>query len=204
VIYPTFNNSFCVLKNRVIAGKILKKKLNIEIPYIFNCNTLSPHKNIETLIAAFVNLKKRKKLPHKLIIAGDDRYYKPRFRSKDVIFLGSVSEKLLLYLYNCATLFVYPSLYEGFGYPLLEAMACGIPVISSNAGSLPEVMGKGGFMFDPLDVDALSDLMLSVIENNRLRQDIIKYGVTRVRCFLKMDQASAIVNLYKKLFKKTA
>lgn len=204
VIYPEFINSFRVLSNKDNARKTIKHKLGINGPFILNCNVLSPRKNVETLIRAFKHLKAKRKIKHKLVIVGSNIYYKLSVKNpKDIIFTGSVSDRLLLYLYNLADLFVYPSIYEGFGYPPLEAMACGIPVISSNAPSLMEVVGKNGIVFKPLDYRRLSDLMLNVIEDRNLRAEMVKNGFARVRYFSQKRQAAQTLAVYEEVCKNS-
>jgi glycosyltransferase involved in cell wall biosynthesis len=101
----------------------------------------------------------------------------------DVIFTGYISDEDLPALYNAADLFVYPSIFEGFGLPPLEAMACGTPVITSNTSSLPEVVGNAGIMVDPYDVDRLADAMYEVLSNVGLREDMIKRGLEKAKMF---------------------
>ena len=124
---------------------------------------------------------KKRGMPYKLVITGKKGWkYKEIFETidklnirDDVVFTGYVQDEDLPALYNAADLFVYPSLYEGFGLPPLEAMACGTPVITSNTSSLPEVVGDAGIMIDPYDVDKLADAMHEVLYNDRLREDIL-------------------------------
>lgn len=197
VIYPGISDFFRNLPSKDKAGRIVQRHLGIKTPFILNCNVLSPRKNVETLIRAFQRLKLKKGIPHTLVIAGSTQYYKPRIRySKDILFTDTISDRLLLYLYNLADIFVYPSLYEGFGYPLLEAMACGTPVISSHTSSLPELVGKKGVMFDPRDVRQLSDLIFQVLENKSLQTTMIKNGFERLRYFSEMNPAFETLALY--------
>ncbi len=126
-----------------------------------------------------------KKIPIPLVITGKKGWkYKRIFEmvkklnlKKDVIFTGYVPEEDLPAIYNAADLFVYPSLYEGFGLPPLEAMACGTPVITSNTSSFPEVVGDAGIMVNPHDVDELAKVMYEVLTNDGLREDMIKKGL---------------------------
>ena len=128
----------------------LKNKLPPKM--ILNVGTLEPRKNVIILMKAFKKLREKGFEGYKLVIAGDRGWlYKQIFREvehsdleNEVLFLGVVVDEDLPMLYNCADIFVYPSLYEGFGLPPLEAMACGIPVITSNTSSLPEVIGDAG------------------------------------------------------------
>ena len=160
-------------------------------PYILFVGTLEPRKNVTTLLKAFYILKKRKEVMHKLVIAGgkgwkNKEVYETVRRlnlSNSVKFLGYVPEEELPKLYSGADLFVYPSLYEGFGLPLLEAMACGCPVITSNVSSLPEVVGDAGILVDPLDVNGLADMMYKVLNNEDVREKMVKKGSKRAKMF---------------------
>lgn len=118
----------------------------------------------------------------------------------DVIFTGYVLDGDLPALYNAADLFVYPSLYEDFGLPPLEAIACGTPVITSNTSSLPEVVGDAGIMVDPHDVDRLADAMYKVLTNDGLREDMIKKGLERAKMFGWEKCARETLEVYEEVY----
>ena len=99
-------------------------------------------------------------------------------------------------LYNCADIFVYPSLYEGFGLPPLEAMACGVPVITSNISSLPEVVGDAGIMVDPTDANFLSDAMCRVLKDKELRLRMRNMGLERSKLFSWDNTAKKMLKIY--------
>lgn len=120
---------------------------------------------------------------------------------KDVIFSDYVPDEYLTLLYNAADLFVYPSLYEGFGLPPLEAMACGTPVITSNTSSLPEVVGDAGVMIDPYDVDGLAKAMFEVLTNEGLREDMRKKGLKRAKLFSWEKTAKETLKIYEEVYK---
>jgi glycosyltransferase involved in cell wall biosynthesis len=178
------------IKNKEQINDELKLKYNIDYPFILFVGTLEKRKNVPTLIRSFYKLKKSK-LNHKLVIVGGRGWkYTKIFDlieelnlQKDVIFTDYVSDEYLVKLYNAADLFVYPSLYEGFGLPPLEAMACGCPVITSNTSSLPEVVGDAGIMIDPNDVDSLTDSMLKILTDNELREDMSIKSLERASIF---------------------
>ncbi|MGB5844903.1 MAG: glycosyltransferase family 1 protein, partial [Anaerolineales bacterium] len=100
-----------------------------------------------------------------------------------VCFAGYVSQDDLPLVYNLASLFVYPTIYEGFGLPVLEAMACGVPVISTRIASLPEIIGDAGILIPVNDVDALFDAMIRVLGDQTLREEFIRYGQLRSKKF---------------------
>ena len=185
----------------------VKQRYKLDFPFILYVGTLEQRKNIPTLIKAFYKLKKDE-TKQKLVIAGGKGWkYKEIFETidklnlqKDVIFTGYVLDEDLPALYNAADLFVYPSLYEGFGLPPLESMACGTPVITSNTSSLPEVVGDAGIMVDPYDVDRLADAMHKVLSNEELREDMIKRGLERAKMFSWDKTARETLRVYEEVY----
>lgn len=168
----------------------VKRKYNLTFPFILYIGNLAKHKNIPTLIKSFYKMK-RSNIGHKLVITGrKTRNSKEIFETinelnlqKEVVFTGYVPSEELPALYNAADLFVYPSLYEGFGLPPLEAMSCGCPVITSNTSSLPEVVGNAGILVNPYDVDGLARAMYEVLSNDELKTYMIKTGLERATTF---------------------
>lgn len=154
--------------------------------YIFYVGNAHPHKNVEGLIKAFLLLKK-KYGELKLVLSGYDHYFwqriKKEYQHQDIIYTGYVSEEKLVALYKNALLFVMPSFEEGFGIPLLEAMACGCPVVSSNAGSLPEVGGDAAIYFDPHNSLDMALKISDVLSSERLKKDLIAKGIKRFKGF---------------------
>lgn len=159
-------------------------------PYILYIGTLQPRKHLITLIEAF-HLLLKKKPEYNLIIAGKKGWlYEEIFArvkslhlQNKIIFPGYVSDEEKAALYTNASLFVLPSLYEGFGIPLLEAMSYGCPVISSFASSLPEIGGDACLYFDPTNPQELVDDMIALIDDSSLRRDLIQKGKKRVQLF---------------------
>lgn len=166
------------------------QKYQLNFPYILYVGSLESRKNILNLVKAFYKLK-TKNIYQKLVIVGENsgnkkkicRFIKKLNLQNDVVFIGFVSEEDLPALYNAADLFVYPSYYEGFGLPPLEAMSCGTPVITSNTSSLPEVVGDAGIMIDPSNVEALAEAMRDVLADESLRNSIIAKGLERAKMF---------------------
>ncbi len=162
--------------------------------YVLHVSSEAPRKNVDGLIEAFYQLKTKYKLTNlKLLKVGNPQYQRDRRRllnlikrlelQEDIILLGYVPEDDLPELYNIAELFVFPSFYEGFGLPVLEAMACGTAVIASNATSLPEIVGDAGIVVNPKDVDALAEAMKKVLLDEGLRRSMISKGLERARMF---------------------
>jgi glycosyltransferase involved in cell wall biosynthesis len=157
--------------------------------YLLYIGDLRPYKNLERSLEAFARLNLRK---FKFVIGGkkDPRFY-PRVEKKmgelflkdRVVFLDYVPEKDLPHLYSEAAAFVFPSLYEGFGLPPLEAMACGCPVVVSNAASLPEVCGDAAYYVNPYDVQSISKGIYEVLMDDKLRQNLIGKGLERAKLF---------------------
>lgn len=150
--------------------------------FILSLNTLEPRKNLTTLLRAYARIKDVVAMPL-VVVGGKGWMYGPIFELVDdlglrdrVRFTGFVPREELALWYNAATVFVYPSLYEGFGLPPLEALQCGTPVITSNAASMPEVVGDAAVTFDPLDIEGLSTVLLRVIGDDALRQELRQRG----------------------------
>ncbi len=167
-----------------------------------------PRKNLQFLINSFSKLKA--KIPHiKLLKVGTPNYLLVRKKllkqieslnlQNDVIFTGYVSETELAEIYNAVDLFVFPSLYEGFGIPPLEAMACGTPVITSNTSSLPEVVGDAAIVVDPYDVNKFAEEMYELLTNDGLREEMIRKGLKRSKMFSWDSSAKKTLKVYKEL-----
>ena len=179
-------------------------KNNLPSKMILNVGTLEPRKNVVSLIKAFKKLREKGFKDYKLVIAGEKGWlYEEIFREVDhsdlkqeIFFLGVVGDEDLPLLYNCADIFVYPSLYEGFGLPPLESMACGIPVITSNTSSLPEVIGDAGIMINPTDVNSLCEAMHSVLTNKELWYHMSRKGLERAKLFSWDNTAKKILEIY--------
>lgn len=164
-----------------------------------------PRKNVQFLINSFRKLKNR--IPQvKLLKVGMPNYLGVREKllkqieslnlQKDVIFTGYVSESELAEIYNAVDLFVFPSLYEGFGMPPLEAMACGTPVITSNTSSLPEVVGDAAIVVDPYDVNKFAEEMYEILVNEELKKEMIKKGLERSKIFSWENSAEKTLKVY--------
>ncbi len=179
----------------------IKKKYDLT-SYIFYVGNLLPHKNIRRLLHAFACIASD--CLHKLVIAGskDPRYF-PALEAEvaalgiqsKVLFLDYVMADDLPSLYAGATAFVFPSLYEGFGLPPLEAMACGTPAIVSNVSSLPEVVGEAALLVDPYDVDDLPKAMRRVMTEEGLSEELRRKGLDRAKAFSWEATAKSILKI---------
>ncbi|MFH1259985.1 MAG: glycosyltransferase family 1 protein [Elusimicrobiota bacterium] len=203
VIPIGFNDVYKVINNDSLKEAI-KEKYGIRKKFLFYLGRQDPSKNLSRLIMAFAKVKNKDN--YQLVIAGkkDNRYPQPytlveRLGLQDsVSFTGPVPFEDLPLLYNAAELFVFPSLYEGFGLPPLEAMACGCPVVSSNTASLPEVVGEAGALVNPYSVEELSTAMEKVLEDVNLRQTLIAKGLERVKLFSWEKAARQTLEVYEK------
>lgn len=206
-IYLAASEKFKRIENKSEL-KSIKSKYNLPDKFILFVGSIEPRKNLTGLIKAFQKIKT--KIEHKLVIVGgkgwlNSEIYKMIKKEKlqdDIIFTGYVSEEDLVAIYNLADLFVYPSFYEGFGIPVLEAMSCGCPVITSNTSSLPEVCGDAGIMVDPYNVDQLAQMMLKAIQDVRLHTQMVMKGFQQVKNFSWQETASQTLLLLEKIVVK--
>lgn len=194
---------------RSTVGNLEHQTLNLELlkqPYVLCVAGADPTKNVETLIEAFARLPPALRGRHDLVLTGD---FRRRADLRDLVeragvgertlFTGIVDDERLIELYQRATLFVFPSLYEGFGLPVLEAMACGCPVVCSNASSLPEVAGDAAILVDPLDVEGLTRAMARVLEDAGLREELRARGPVRAATFSWDRTARETIAVYQKV-----
>jgi glycosyltransferase involved in cell wall biosynthesis len=187
-IYNAVSEHFKIATEQEILD--LREKYSLNFPFILFVGTLEPRKNIPSLLKAFKILS-RKEPGLKLVIAGKRGWkYKEIFQlissleiGSDVRYLQYIDQNDLPVLYSAAEVFVYPSLYEGFGLPPLEAMACGCPVVTSNVSSMPEVTGNAALLIDPTDVEAISDSVHLLLSDDNLKGKMIKNGLTNVKRF---------------------
>jgi glycosyltransferase involved in cell wall biosynthesis len=182
----------------------VRHKYNLaEQPFILSVGTIQPRKNYQRLIQAFARLD----ADLDLVIVGGFGWHFQEITAevtrldleKRVRFLGFVADADLPALYSTASLFIYPSLYEGFGLPLLEAMACGTPVVASNQSALPEVVGQAGLLVDPYNVEAMAATMTEVLGDSGLRHQLIQAGLARAAQFTWSDMAAKLLVLYQQI-----
>jgi glycosyltransferase involved in cell wall biosynthesis len=170
----------------------VRERYRLDDPFVLYAGNIKPHKNLERLIEAFHILRQEPAMKDvQLLIIGDEISKYATLRRavhrhklhKHVRFFGFVSDQTLAALYRLADVFVFPSLYEGFGLPPLEAMASGTPVITSNVSSLPEVVGDAALMIDPYEPAAIAEAMQRVLGDANLRADLSRRGLARAREF---------------------
>jgi glycosyltransferase involved in cell wall biosynthesis len=190
VIYNAYDERFGIEPRDEDVVRV-RERYQLEGEFVLYAGNVKPHKNIERLIEAF-DLVRRRGLDHiKLIIIGDEiskyaalrRAVHAHQLHKYVRFLGYMPEETLAVMYRLAGVFVFPSLYEGFGLPPLEAMASGTPVVTSNVSSLPEVAGDAAVLVDPYDPAAIADGIARVLTDEGLRRDLRAKGLARAKQF---------------------
>jgi glycosyltransferase involved in cell wall biosynthesis len=180
--------------------------------FVLSGDGTEPRKNIVGLIEAFGSATRLRQKLNLVVIGGMDRGAEAirevvrRARLEETfIFPGHVPLEDLRVLYSSCAFFAFPSLYEGFGMPVLEAMACGAPVVSSNASSLPEVVGDAALLVDPRDPEAWAQAMTRVFEDANLREDLRRRGVLRIKAFSWEQWARDQLRVYQELARgKTA
>lgn len=178
--------------NPIESRKYISNRYRCSENYILTVGTIEPRKNILSLMKAYKVLKDKYNVIHKLVIAGargwnnssfNKDYEKIGFKTDEVIFLGYVPEEDMPKLYSGAEIFVFPSIYEGFGIPLLEAMACGCPVIVSNMSSMPEVIGEAGILVNPNDINEFVKIMHKVLIDSQIKTGLRILGIERAKLF---------------------
>ena len=194
--------------NKDTCKKYIQEKFNFNKPYILYIGGFSSRKNARDLISSFDKVYSSLKEPYALLLAGSLRDegkklldYSQSLNSKDnIIFTGFVEDSLLPTLYNGAEAFVYPSFYEGFGLPPLEAMSCKTPVITSNITSIPEVTGDAAILIDPSDRYQLENSLVTLLNDDDFKKELSKKGYERSLQFSWKNTAMKTLEAYEKLF----
>jgi glycosyltransferase involved in cell wall biosynthesis len=190
VIYNAYDERFGVEPKEEDVVRV-RERYQLHDEFVLYAGNVKPHKNLERLIQAF-DLVRKRGLDHlKLVLIGDEiskyaalRRAVHRHRLHQYVrFLGYLPEQTLAVMYRLAGVFVFPSLYEGFGLPPLEAMASGTPVVTSNVSSLPEVAGDAAVLVDPYDPGAIADGIHRVLTDEGLRRDLRRRGLARAHQF---------------------
>ena len=185
---------------------IIRAKYSLPEKYILFVGIFSPRKNLGRLIEAFAELRQAG-LPHKLVIAGETGW---KFHqdlslveelglSEEIHFPGYIDEADLPYLYSLADVLAYPSIYEGFGLPLLEAMACGTPVVASQTSAMPEVVGAAGLLVDPYSVPEIAAALQRVLLDRDLHHRLSAAGIARAKLFSWQQAAAQLSDLFNQM-----
>jgi len=206
VIYSGLDESL-VVDRHACQLQEAKKKYNLPQDFILSLGSIEPRKNMVGLISAYEKLRDENKINNKLVIAGEKAWcYKEIFKAwkkskykNDIIFPGFIEEEDKIYLYNLSKLFVYPSFYEGFGFPVLEAMACGVPIVTSFVSSLPEISLDAALLIDPYNIDDLALGVYNGITDEDLRQRLIEKGLERIKEFKWKGCARDVLKMFEKI-----
>jgi glycosyltransferase involved in cell wall biosynthesis len=203
VIYNAYDERFGVEPGEDDVVRV-RERYQLHDEFVLYAGNVKPHKNLERLIDAFSLVRKRGLDHLKLVLIGDEisRYAALRRAvhqhqlHKYVRFLGYLPQETLAVMYRLAGVFVFPSLYEGFGLPPLEAMASGTPVVTSNVSSLPEVAADAAVLVDPYDPGAIADGIQRVLTNEDLRADLRRRGLARARQFSWAQSVRRVREIY--------
>lgn len=192
-------------KNKNFIAQITLEQLEINKPYILSISVIRPHKNMTILIDIFNKIKEKYKIPHLLVIAGGIQLKTNDFLDaintspykQDIKYLGYVKNDVLPVLYKNASCFVFPSLYEGFGIPILEAMEYNIPILSSNCASLPEVGGESCLYFNPENIFNTVEQLYQILIDKNIRVTLIEKQKKQLAMFNWNNIAEKILKIYK-------
>ena len=203
VIYNAYDERFGVEPRPEEVWRV-RERFQLHDPFVLYAGNVKPHKNLERLIQAFAQVRTRGFDRLKLVLIGDDisKYAELRRAVHQhqlhhyVRFLGYLPEETLAVMYRLASVFAFPSLYEGFGLPPLEAMASGTPVVTSNVSSLPEVAGGAAVLVDPLDPGSIADGLCRVLGDDALRADLRVKGLARAREFSWEQSGRRVLDIY--------
>lgn len=200
-VYLAVEDNFGIIKNKKILEKI-KDKYKLKQPFIFYCGSISPRKNVLRMLKSFNKIKDE--IPHNFYLTGRAEwggvefadYIEKNNLQERVGKIGFVDEEDLPALYNLADIFLFPSLYEGFGLPILESQVCGCPVITSNISSMPEVAkDDNAILVNPYNEKEISQAILKIVKSRDFKEKIIKKGQENVKNFSWAKTAGAILKL---------
>ena len=208
VVIPNAAHPMFRVVSRAAASKRVQQSLGVKGPFVLSVGDLQPRKNHIGLIQAFAALVKScPQLPHRLVFAGKETWFAPKVHEAvrqsgvgdRIQFLGFVSDDDLLQLYNACDCFVFPSFYEGFGIPVLEAMACGRAVACANTSSVPEVADGAGILFDPYNPDEIARAMKDILLDHQLRARMERLGLQRAALFTWQETARRTLDVYEEV-----
>ncbi len=209
VTYNGVESGFTPQPSRPDEAAEVRRRFGVSRDFLLAVGSLQPRKNLVRLIRAYARLRsEREDFSLQLVIVGRklwlaneifDEVKRHRWAG-DVILTGYVADEDLPALYRAARAFVYPSLFEGFGLPPLEAMACGTPVVTSDVSSLPEVAGDAALLIDPNDEQALANALVEITRDERLRAELREKGIAQAKKFAWRDVAEKTLTLYREAY----
>jgi len=194
--------------DKLLCRNTLENVYNLKDPFLLYLGGFSERKNVTSIITAFSRVYKDLSKKYNLVIIGDYKDSSQRLVKlvhelnieSHVIFTGFVPEEHLPLFYNCCDTFIYPSFYEGFGLPPLEAMNCGTPVIASNLTSIPEVVGDGGILINPYDIDEISLAIGNLLSNEKLKTELSSKALLRAKEFSWETTARNTLKVYESVY----
>lgn len=207
VIYNGFNQKFKVIQDSTAISEYRRRK-NLPEKYILCVGNLYPHKNYETVVRMFKKLVALNEESPKLVIVGDTSFAKSEFHAlirqlgieSHIVFMNYVDQEELVYIYNGALLFLFPPMVESFGIPLLESMACGVPVVASDRGAIAEVAGGAALLLkNPRDEEEMLAAVRRVTDDRKLRKEMQQKGFQRVKDFSWDASAAKVLQLYESI-----
>jgi glycosyltransferase involved in cell wall biosynthesis len=205
VIYGGVDERFTPLRDPEFLSSF-RERLRFRSPYVFSLMPLHPRKNVPGLLKAFSIFKKKTDFPHSLILGGKEYGGRESLSAVETLgisdsfrFVGYVPGEDLPLYYNSADVFIFPSLYEGYGLPPLEAMACGTPVLASRAGSLPEVLGDAAIYFDPAEPEEMAHRLAELVGSEEEKAGLREKGIAQAAKYNWESCARATLELYRGL-----
>ncbi|MFC1925769.1 glycosyltransferase family 4 protein [Chloroflexota bacterium] len=206
-VYFGINSEYRPIENREYLEGV-RDKYDLPSEFILAISSLQRRKNLPNLVKAFSLVKERPNVNHKLVIIGVPLWQNSSVFDEintspvkdEIMWLKYVPEEDLPAIYNLASALAFPSLYEGFGFPLLESMACGCPVICSNTSSLPEIAGDAAVLIDPMSVEQLADGIISILSDDSLREDLTNKGLERASNFTWEKTAKETLNVFEAVY----
>jgi len=202
----SISEKFMIIEDK---NKLNKVRLRYNLPdkYILAVSSIEPRKNIESILQAYSILKSKNTIDYKLVLVGRKAWGSKNVQERvndlkindDVVFTDYIGGEDLICVYNMASLFVYPSFYEGFGLPPLEAMACGAPVLASDIEVFKEVLGDAAILVSPTDVKAIANNIYIIMNNHILRNELKEKGLERVKSLSWEDVAKKTIGIYESI-----
>lgn len=209
VICPGVDPFFCILDSTKRDN--IRKKFNIKKDFIFFIGTFQKRKNLPGLISAYEKFINESNLDYDFVIAGEpmrtigcsfytsEELLKMVHLKDRIHFIGRVNDDDLVSIYNAAKLFLFTTFYEAFGFPVLEAMACGTPVITSNNSSGPEIVGDAGILVNPYNTDEIAEAMFKCLTDEKLYNSLVEKGLKRAEGFSWKNAACETLKVYEEL-----
>lgn len=214
VIHSAVSDIFKIISRNNEKLVRIKEKYKLPYKFVLYFGTIEPRKNIAGIIQAYSALRESAEKSgdedlgkYKLVIAGEKGWLSEKIYSEiessrhreNIVIINSIPDEEKTYLYNLASLFIYPSFFEGFGFPPLEAMKCAVPVITSNNSSLPEVVGSAGMLIDPDKPDEIYRAMKEILKNKGLREKMIERGLEKTGEFDWKETAQRYLGIIEKM-----